>query len=728
MGLPPAGSGTTPRLAVPGSAWSGVSPTDASAAPGSRGGPPPDAGWDPSLPPIPGVDDVDPAATTRPTTRPALGEFSSSGRLSSTGTSSSTPEVVSSDRIPPRVLAAVAGGALLILVVAVLVLGSQDSDEPRAEVDSPVDDVQVGPPPSIPFEVPPAPPDDLPADPPEVDADEWDPLVADLAAYVEEERDLRFKEPVTVELIGPDQLMEEFAIPDDPFLSAYIDQLLAQYRGLGILQGAPDVLGQMRQGTELGLLGYYDPVTDVIRVRDDVGGEAGKSPFQRAVLVHELTHALQDQYADLSRPVWSQEELTMQRMMVEGDARRIERAYVASLPPEESQQYEDTIAGIRSQGAEAGLIGVLGIEDTVVYEGGREVTRLVRALDSSAAVDLLLRYPPDRPAQLLRVSQLFLHGQEPWAEDAPDADYPDYPPDAVAYDGGSLGAWLWYVTLATRIDPAEALRAADAIGSDRYVLYEQGGRNCANYELVPSGAVEAAQLVRGVRQWATAVPHGASVEVGDEAILTVTVCDPGVGADMAFVRTPSDIVGGPIARLGAVADVMEDQRGWWAVDDLKERERWCLAESVQRAVALDEALAGLGDDRRAQLGEDAVKSCLPRRVPGGPPPFEGDCSSQGLEPGPAPEGLPEVVAATRAALLEAATSCDFAAISDLLAPRGPYLGDTGLADLDDASSLAARWERQESNGQSVLADLVNALDAGHVCGPEVMDAARRARG
>src|SRR3546814_7300245 len=67
------------------------------------------------------------------------------------------------------------------------------------------------------------------------------------------------------------------------------------------------------------------------------------TPAVTKTLVHELTHALQDQHFDLGKKfdeLDNDKEGTaaaVYRGLVEGDASRIETAYVASLPTDEQQ-------------------------------------------------------------------------------------------------------------------------------------------------------------------------------------------------------------------------------------------------------------------------------------------------------------------------------------------------------------------------------------------------------
>jgi hypothetical protein len=380
--------------------------------------------------------------------------------------------------------------------------------------------------------------------------------------------------------------------------------------------------------------------------------------------------------------------------------------------------YEALEASLR-RSTDQGIIEVLGVEGQFIYLGGHQVTRLAEILESDEAINRLVEYPPTRPAQLLRVSTLFLHEGQPWANDTELPAFP-VPDDGFLIDGGSLGAWLWYVAMSTHLDPAEALRASEAIGSDRYVLFERNGQICANFEVVASGAGDAGHMVTGMRAWSASLPHTPAITVDGRSV-RVEVCDPGVGAPMNFARPPQDVVTGPIARLGAIADVLEPQRGWWADDPLRERERWCLAETVQRAIPVDEALAGLTAERIATLGESAVETCLADRVPGGRPPILLECSASGLDVELDDAGLTPEMAGARRAVVEAAVACDYQTLRTLIAEQGPYLGDGAFGQATRPTGVVERWQRLEDREQPVLAELVATLQGGWVCGAGVLD-------
>ena len=527
---------------------------------------------------------------------------------------------------------------------------------------------------------------------------------------------LRFKEPVTIEVGTAAELNQRYPSQGlDPITEQYLNDILGMYRALGIYEGGADLNSLVNQDLSWGV-NQYDPQTKTVTITSDAGGPDAVA-FRQAVLVHEMVHALQDQhFGDTSTITY--DKLTMRRMMWEGDAVRIETEFAATMSEADRASYEALEASLR-RSTDQGIIEVLGVEGQFIYLGGHQVTRLAEILESDEAVNRLVEYPPTRPAQLLRVSTLFLHEGQPWADDTELPAFP-VPDDGFLIDGGSFGAWLWYVAMSTHIDPAEALRASEAIGSDRYVLFERNGQICANFEVVASGAGDAGHMVTGMRTWSASLPHAPAVTVDGRSV-RVEVCDPGVGAPMNFARPPQDVVTGPIARLRAVADVLQPQRGWWADDPLRERERWCLAETVQRAIPVDEALAGLSPERVAALGESAVETCLAERVPGGRPPILTECSAAGLPVEIGNTTLPPEVAAAREAVVEAAVACDYEALRTLIAEQGPYLGEGAFGQAERSGAVVERWQRLEEREHPVLAELVATLQGGWMCGPGVLD-------
>src|SRR5207237_2371699 len=82
-------------------------------------------------------------------------------------------------------------------------------------------------------------------------------------------------------------------------------------------------------------LGFYDPVTKKLYVRG-VGG----TPYARYVMVHELTHALQDQRFGINLAGKNDDQLLGAKAVLEGDAMRTEKAYLSTRTGAEADVIE----------------------------------------------------------------------------------------------------------------------------------------------------------------------------------------------------------------------------------------------------------------------------------------------------------------------------------------------------------------------------------------------------
>ena len=131
--------------------------------------------------------------------------------------------------------------------------------------------------------------------------DEWDPRVADLAAFVEDERGLDFDHPVYVDFLTAGASTRRQTTDDDGRrrgrrAGRATTDYAGQLRALGVASGELDLYEAFNSVVDSGTLAFYDPTDERIRVRGTemtVGLEV--------TLVHELTHALQDQHFDLER-------------------------------------------------------------------------------------------------------------------------------------------------------------------------------------------------------------------------------------------------------------------------------------------------------------------------------------------------------------------------------------------------------------------------------------------
>lgn len=152
--------------------------------------------------------------------------------------------------------------------------------------------------------------------------------------FVERHRGLKFKAPVKVAYLDDTAFQARVTADNhaDPEGTARDAKELAAARLVPLgtdLQKAEDAL------LGAGVIGFYDPKSKELVVRG-----TADTPATEHVLVHELTHALQDQWfgigsLDVRDPT---REDDAYRTLVEGDARRVENEFLATLTPAQRRQ------------------------------------------------------------------------------------------------------------------------------------------------------------------------------------------------------------------------------------------------------------------------------------------------------------------------------------------------------------------------------------------------------
>ena len=234
--------------------------------------------------------------------------------------------------------------------------------------------------------------------------DAWDPRVAELADFVEDERGLDFEQPVQVDFLSAREYSEATTtgaagLADDELLE--LDRYAAELRAFGLATGELDLVEALNAVSDGGTLAFYDPDDERIRVR---GTEL--TPGLRVTLVHELTHALQDQHFDLGRLYdddLESSERTAFLGLVEGDALRVETGYTSrGLSATERQEYEQEYQGEleRSREATSDVPPFVAASFAVPYALGQPLAVMLANQGGNAAVDRAFDDPPSTEEHL----------------------------------------------------------------------------------------------------------------------------------------------------------------------------------------------------------------------------------------------------------------------------------------------------------------------------------------
>jgi hypothetical protein len=335
------------------------------------------------------------------------------------------------------------------------------------------------------------------------------PVLPTLEAFVERARGLKFKEPVPVDLLSKEAFTAKLREGDSSGGGGGDQAAFAGFlRALGLVHGPVDLNAAASAVEEDGIVGFYDPKEKRLFVRG-----VDPTPFVRQVLVHELTHALDDQYFKLDRPNLddrNDESSESFRALVEGSAVAVEQKYVASLSEAEQQQASDeenAASGSASDAIPDVVARLLGYPYVV---GPRLVDALVQA-GGEARLEQALLNPPVTSEQTLHPEK-FLAGEGTIPVDKPA-------PEGKVVDHGVLGEVVLLLMLEEVLPNPVAHKAADGWGGDQYVAWMSGGKTCVKWAIVMDTPTDTAELVSALRTWEGKNP-GAAVQVGDTIVVS----------------------------------------------------------------------------------------------------------------------------------------------------------------------------------------------------------------
>ncbi len=342
---------------------------------------------------------------------------------------------------------------------------------------------------------------------------EVEAAVAEISEFVAQERGLEFAAPVTVELAGEgefqDRLLADFDEDADDLRHTEVF-----LEGLGLVEPDVDLVEAMRSLLGGGVVGFYDPETAELVVRG-----AALTPYVRTTIAHELVHALDDQHHDLDRPEYddADDEIAFGfSALAEGNARRVENAYLESLPAAEQEQATEeelALGGDIDLGSiPLVLVDLIGAPYTL---GEPLVDRLV-ADGGEGALVAAFADPPRTTEQVLDPARYVAR------EPAVDVPHPQVAGEVV--DEGYIGQLMVLLVLADQIGIDDARDAATGWGGDWGVAWRDGERSCVTASLVGDDVAETEELRQGFERWAAA-HEGARVQpTGGGGPFTLEAC------------------------------------------------------------------------------------------------------------------------------------------------------------------------------------------------------------
>lgn len=352
--------------------------------------------------------------------------------------------------------------------------------------------------------------------------EEWDPAVTEIADFVADERNLAWEHPVPIRYLDEEAFVEELTAdlrdPDDEDRED-LEQAQALYQSLGLIGADVDLTEEVLGVMGSGVLAYYDyEVGEIVMRGSDM------TPALRVTLAHELTHALQDQHFGLQE-LFEDTETTGGSLalsaVVEGDAGRIEDAYVETMAPEDQALARDYGPEINEA-----VTGLDDVDDAIIamfmapYLLGPSFLDVVVAAEDVEAIDELFVSDLAEIA-LVAPTRLLAEGTG-HGVDVVEVDPPPLPEGAeVLDDPEPFGALGLHMVLSGRLDAFDSLAAVSGWAGDSMQMYELDGATCVAAAFRGTDPESTDAIADALTAWAAAGPDGqASVtEQGEDVVL-----------------------------------------------------------------------------------------------------------------------------------------------------------------------------------------------------------------
>lgn len=283
-----------------------------------------------------------------------------------------------------------------------------------------------------------------------------------LRAFVAQERDLEWVSDVPVRVLDGEAFEDALHAPGDTLEPALDDPdggRAETYAALGLTPSAEDYRAAWGSG-DAAVLGFYDDEAEEVVLRGSTW-----DALVEATLVHELTHALDDQHADLGAvddTVTGAEAASAWGAVVEGDAQRVEDAYTEQQDVDHPGWYDAYERALEASWEEMDDTG--GSWDPLVealtsfpYADGAWSVGLLVDAGGNAAVDAALADPPTTTEQVLLLDDW--HGKHVELAPAVPLPAPAAPPGARVLGSDVLG-----VEVLSMLPQAEDAQGLDGMG------------------------------------------------------------------------------------------------------------------------------------------------------------------------------------------------------------------------------------------------------------------------
>ena len=353
----------------------------------------------------------------------------------------------------------------------------------------------------------------------------WDPRIADLAAYVERDRGLTFKHPVKAEFLAEDDFRKKVT-SDDALTKEDEEELVHAegiFRALGLIEGRLDLRDAIDQLTGEAVIGLYEPKAKTIYIR---GNEI--TPEMRPTVVHELTHALQDQEFDLDLDLHPSGADAAFTAVIEADALRIEDDYKETLTEEERRAVDSAEAAMADGVDLEGVPRILTELFQAPYVLGPPFLDAIERERGKKGIDqaFTARTRPSTEEHIAN-PQAYFDGDNASKVETPKLRSGE----KRVGDPDDFGMISLLLVLGERLSFPQAWAAVDGWKGDASIGYSSDGKDCLRVRVQVDSSSDGDELEQALQAWGEGRPT-TTTRVGPRMVEFAS-CDPGAAAAAA---------------------------------------------------------------------------------------------------------------------------------------------------------------------------------------------------
>lgn len=273
------------------------------------------------------------------------------------------------------------------------------------------------------------------------------------------------------------------------------------FESLFLVEPGEDVMENMSGSYSEQVLGFYEPENNRMVII-----EGSSSLLNRITMIHELTHALQDQHFDLTSlvNVETTDQMLSRRAVYEGDATIVQYDYMRTLTEEEMSELKDEI----TVGAgNSTMPFVLEKMMTFPYRKGFNFVYDFYGGDDWDAVNALYSDPPESTEQVLHPEK-YRAGEEPVNV---TMDITVKGMDLGVRD--RLGEYMLYLMFHHYVNRTISYEAAEGWGGDLFHYYSNSTDHLSVYKIRWDSNEDAVEFSQTYDTWVDHLPDEYSNDV-----------------------------------------------------------------------------------------------------------------------------------------------------------------------------------------------------------------------